>query len=1354
MGEPAFKLPEEDQPDIRPRLRALEDGGETTPRETGHLSSVDEDHGGADGDESADAAEGVGAGANDEAAREEGRSLFNAAGDSDDTSEKSESADDDGDSLYNPSDNKKGLGGLSKGLSRLRGFGKLSGRSKLGIAIGSAVAGFMVIVLLIFMLFMSALKIPHLMENVTTYQMARVAQQAARQDDRTFGAKIAQAAAKGTKTALGEDRYNRYATRYNTGSQAVKDYWGKMTSWSPNNTLKSLNTDHGLQFVYDQKGTLKSIAFADKSLVKVEPSLIKGLIPGVKLSNNIAAAKFLAPDIHAAMLADGKGIIVRNLAALKLARMSGMSFVAWKAGQYAGKTSDEVQVQQQIDESSTVVENPENPKPVTDALASDQNDVQQAEASAIKDPAQVEASIKNGGVFPKVKQAMAAVGSNSKFQTVMKFGNPIYAVVTPMCIIYDGSISHAGQSIDNNTNDQIRTAGYWAAASDQIKDGATNDPKVMAALDAKVGDISNSAPMQTAAGETPNTTGTLSPQAGASGSTSILDVLFPGHAGATETVANKLCPVLTSTSAAVVGVIANVALAIGTGGGSTTLDAAGDTATEAGAQGLVKTITAQVTEKLSLRLIAKNTAALPGKAVSYIFSKDGLIQGGILVGTIGATEISKMIVANNTQILNDGSGRNNDEVNTINSGMNLYANGIARQGDFGAPMTKTAVAESNASDLAYIRNQNAQQSTYQRYFAFSNANSLASTMGMSLYSTLGDGSWHSFFGNIVSAFNINTVVAKLFGGLSTTALAADGQSTIATYGNVQWGWTAQEVNLMTNDPTYESFENQHLLDVSGKADAIASKYGKCFGVDGTTQGTLLQNGDLRIDDNGNAINNTAADCSPMYLGPNNPDYGDLVFRWRVAQSDDNDLANDIALANPTPSSNSTTASSGANFRIATFNAMDGPSHPSDSDKACQRDPGQPTGDACYRTRSQNLAQIITGAQAVDKPIDVIGLQELSQPQYNYLMSALGSNYASWPATYKPGGELSKRSIVWDTRKFTYVDGGSLEYPWYPSSPDRMPWVKLKANDGSFIYVYNVHTVSSSYPNNSPTTFMFDGQKETVQNYGEKRMWAAKIILSDAESRATDGSAFFTGDYNSSFSISNPNDAGITRDQLPYCVFTADGKFAQTFDIFNKNTGKCPTKNGASYGGYIDQIYASAGTTVANWQHITSDFIKGTTDHGDIIVADIGSGDSTSSSSSSSSSGSSTANEAVGDDGFTSGSCVDYVEYILKRHSSSYHGGTLGDGKNVAGELGAKPYGYKVDGTPAVHAVVSFPGGPVGSGLGKEGPGHVALVTQVNGDGSIVVEESNWTNPYHYGTHTVSATIAKQLTYAHTEVGWH
>jgi surface antigen len=127
----------------------------------------------------------------------------------------------------------------------------------------------------------------------------------------------------------------------------------------------------------------------------------------------------------------------------------------------------------------------------------------------------------------------------------------------------------------------------------------------------------------------------------------------------------------------------------------------------------------------------------------------------------------------------------------------------------------------------------------------------------------------------------------------------------------------------------------------------------------------------------------------------------------------------------------------------------------------------------------------------------------------------------------------------------------------------------------------------------------------------------------------------------------------------------------------------------------------------------------------------------------------TGSNFVGADGFGSGQCTDYIKYILLRHSSNYHSGaSLGDGKDVATTLGQ--YGYNVNHTPAIHATVSF-----GTAYADPVHGHVALVAQINQDGTIVTEESNWSNPYHYGTHkVVPASEVPHLTYAHTEVGWH
>jgi hypothetical protein len=135
-------------------------------------------------------------------------------------------------------------------------------------------------------------------------------------------------------------------------------------------------------------------------------------------------------------------------------------------------------------------------------------------------------------------------------------------------------------------------------------------------------------------------------------------------------------------------------------------------------------------------------------------------------------------------------------------------------------------------------------------------------------------------------------------------------------------------------------------------------------------------------------------------------------------------------------------------------------------------------------------------------------------------------------------------------------------------------------------------------------------------------------------------------------------------------------------------------------------------------------------------------------------GTTTGSSFIGADGLGSGNnCVDYIKYVLPRHTSSvasagitaYRSGALGNGIDVADTLHSR-YGYKENHTPAVHAVVSM--------SSSQSAGHVALVGAIHSDGSITVEEFNYYVSYGYGRHDISAAKAATLDYAHTEVGWH
>jgi surface antigen len=242
------------------------------------------------------------------------------------------------------------------------------------------------------------------------------------------------------------------------------------------------------------------------------------------------------------------------------------------------------------------------------------------------------------------------------------------------------------------------------------------------------------------------------------------------------------------------------------------------------------------------------------------------------------------------------------------------------------------------------------------------------------------------------------------------------------------------------------------------------------------------------------------------------------------------------------------------------------------------------------------------------------------------------------------------------------------------------------------------------------------------------------------------------------------------------------------------TGECPSQTTADLGvGTIDHVFVSKNITVTGWHRIENRQVTAS-DHGvTYIDAQLPGTPATHSKHASKlgvdigvnskqkvgllpvsqqnlagilrlsittpNGGTSPGSDFVGNDGFPGGECVKYVEYILNRHSSKYHyqvdittGAHGVAASTVADNLGST-LGYTVNHTPAIHATVSFPGPPYGEENGVFF-GHVALVAQINKDGSIVVEESNWTNHDQYGAHTVPASQVPQLTYAHTEDGWH
>lgn len=83
------------------------------------------------------------------------------------------------------------------------------------------------------------------------------------------------------------------------------------------------------------------------------------------------------------------------------------------------------------------------------------------------------------------------------------------------------------------------------------------------------------------------------------------------------------------------------------------------------------------------------------------------------------------------------------------------------------------------------------------------------------------------------------------------------------------------------------------------------------------------------------------------------------------------------------------------------------------------------------------------------------------------------------------------------------------------------------------------------------------------------------------------------------------------------------------------------------------------------------------------------------------------------------------------------------GWNAAGVPGALARnGFQVDGSPSVGAVISWPAGQYGA----SSVGHVGVVTQVNGNGSVQILHENW--PYGSAAHLQTFAVRPGMLFVH------
>jgi hypothetical protein len=826
--------------------------------------------------------------------------LFNKDGDAGSDKEEGSS-----ESKYNPEGDK------NQRFGKARGRLKKAAKNKLLVGGMVAGGGATVVGLILLVLLAGSLKIPNLAQHITEYQFARVLRQSVESENKISYQKLA-------LQSLEDKAYGPVKERY---QNVRNDTWGKLDKYRPKQAQKLLGSNNGLEF------HTKTTALGREQLVGVSlnnklygvtsqkgfTKYIPGISNAIEFGNKVRFAKEFAPALSESIHANKISNVIRGKTEKLARKKAGIGLVAWSVGKYLGKDAD----QAELALNRETYEREHNPNtehslvPTTDETIQAASDSEKASLGS--DP-ELKAAIKNGGVFKKTADVINQKIEGLTAKSVLKTANPAFGVALSACTIYDASLSQSGPTIDAQTQSQQKAYYFLASAGDQQKFGNTNGEAV-GATNAKLGDITQSNAEVRASGGTPDTSTALSTQGTATGDASILTVAFGGGIGGIiDSIAKPSCNIALKPAVAYGGAVVLTIGSIIAGLISDGAAPAGEAAIVDAANVAVEQAAKSVTSRLVSHIVEKvGTGAARKEAAGNVSIAVGKTGGSVLaVG--GLSVLAKLIVLSKSHILNNGLEQGTDYANAVDSGGNLASNTTEQQHFYGRPLSQPEAGANHVADLAFVSEQNSAKPAFERYFATANANSLLNKTATMSASTLNTS---SFFKLVNKLGDPLTSMFHVFSSLiSPRSFAAATYSNASVdYGNVQWGYSSEEMNLIRLDDSFTPLDNQKQLDASNNEDAINTKYGKCF--DGSlTIGTMLSKEYIVRDKEGNVQNdNDPSDkkslCAPNNLGPGNSEFGpQMVFRWRLAHNYNTTLDDMLAKQDITEEDTSPATASG------------------------------------------------------------------------------------------------------------------------------------------------------------------------------------------------------------------------------------------------------------------------------------------------------------------------------------------------------------------------------------------------------------------------------------------------------------
>jgi hypothetical protein len=425
------------------------------------------------------------------------------------------------------------------------------------------------------------------------------------------------------------------------------------------------------------------------------------LIPGYKVVKDVKLSKELSPFITDAMKANDIGPIARARVASQIRQELGISLTAWVIGKYTGKSTVDAEAQLQSDTKKSIKGDSKAAGGVSEKLSETADKVDEANNQAAETDKGKQFTVTNPGENSPEGQKIvdetikADVGS-SLLKDLVGIANPIYQLAVPLCMVYEGSLTKAGPSIDKNTDQSMR-AGVWVqTAAAQQKDGYNVTGEAVGATDWKLGNIEKGNPEIRASGGHPDTSDYASNQASPTGQYSLADAagLGPELSGAIDGIANDACPALTNIWVGAGISLVNIVSIILTDGGSS----AGDAATQAAAKGAEKVVS-KMAQKVIIKLIKS------GKFAKQ-FAKDTVKQIALIEA---ATYIAKGIVISQMGETHSSGSIDTDFVNTADSGTNAYANKISQQQFYGAPMQDKDLGPDNQANMDSLAAKNSKK---------------------------------------------------------------------------------------------------------------------------------------------------------------------------------------------------------------------------------------------------------------------------------------------------------------------------------------------------------------------------------------------------------------------------------------------------------------------------------------------------------------------------------------------------------------------------------------------------------------------------------------------------------------------